>query len=179
MLLQAKGQLDLLALHDFVVKVTVFTKAMDASATLDDDVSELFSQYANALAEQGLLVTAAKYARYVSSVFFRTVCSSGSLPHTIHFSLLRGASLDSKVLRDRLYRSRESPGCLAAMGSAPEFPFSLVQVNKAPAGTTSSSSRSSQRGQQQSYPQQQAASRNAAASQTAYGAQQQVQQVRL
>lgn len=62
---QAKGQLDLLALHDFVVKVAVFMKAVDASVKLDDDIAELFSQYAGALSEQGSLVTAAKYAKYV------------------------------------------------------------------------------------------------------------------
>jgi hypothetical protein len=55
--------LDLLALHDFVVKVTVFMKAVDSKVALDDDVAELFAQYANALSEQGLLVTAAKYAK--------------------------------------------------------------------------------------------------------------------
>lgn len=38
-------------------------KALDANVTLDVDVAELFSQYANALSEQGLLVTAAKYAK--------------------------------------------------------------------------------------------------------------------
>jgi len=52
-----------MALHDFVVKVTVFMKAMDSSVALDEDVAEIFAQYANALAEQGLLVTAAKYCR--------------------------------------------------------------------------------------------------------------------
>lgn len=60
---QAKGKLDLLALHDFVVKVTVYMKAMDASVALNEDVAVIFTQYANALAEQGLLVTAAKYCR--------------------------------------------------------------------------------------------------------------------
>jgi len=43
--------------------------------------------------------------------------------------------LNSKILRDRLYRSRESHHCLAAMGSAPEFPFSLASVEKAPANS--------------------------------------------
>lgn len=52
-----------MALHDFVVKVTVFMKAFDASVTLSEDVAAIFTQYANALAEQGLLVTAAKYCR--------------------------------------------------------------------------------------------------------------------
>lgn len=60
---QAKGKLDLVALHDFVVKVTVFMKAIDSSVVLSEDVSLLFTKYANALAEQGLLVTSAKYCR--------------------------------------------------------------------------------------------------------------------
>ena len=45
------------------MKVAVFIKAADASVKLDEDVAELFSQYAGALSEQGLLVTAAKYAK--------------------------------------------------------------------------------------------------------------------
>jgi hypothetical protein len=55
--------LDLTSLYAFVVKVTVFMKAVDWKVTLDDDVAELFAQYANSLSEQGLLVTAAKYAK--------------------------------------------------------------------------------------------------------------------
>jgi protein transport protein SEC31 len=40
--------------------------------------------------------------------------------------------LDSKVLRDRLYRSKASPSCLAAMGGVPpEFPFTVSDVKKA------------------------------------------------
>lgn len=61
--LQAKGKLDLLALHDFIVKVSVFMKAVDSSVILDESVAKNFTEYANALAEQGLLVTAAKYCR--------------------------------------------------------------------------------------------------------------------
>ena len=39
--------------------------------------------------------------------------------------------MKSKVLRDRLYRSRSSPRCLAAMGgSPPEFPFHLSDVKQ-------------------------------------------------
>lgn len=139
-----------MALHDFVVKVTVFMKAVDSSVILSEDVALIFTQYANALAEQGLLVTAAKYCR--------------------------GSSLESKVLRDRLYRSRESPGCLAALGSAPEFPFSLVQVKKAPAGATAAQTRQ----QPQSYTNQHQRSQHAASqSHSAYGTQQQAQSVSI
>jgi len=114
-----------------------------------------------------------------------------SLSHLFLFQ--RGNSLESMILRDRLYRSRESPGCLAALGSAPEFPFSLVQVNKAPVGTAATSRGTQRRqqqqsyasqqqtytGQQQTYTSQQPASYNAAASQSqaAYGTQQQAQPV--
>jgi hypothetical protein len=55
--------LDLVALHEFVVKVTVFLKAAGPKEQLDPDIAELCSKYASALAEQGLLVTAAKYAK--------------------------------------------------------------------------------------------------------------------
>lgn len=52
-----------MALHDFVVKVTVFSRAIDSSVAFSEDVAAIFTQYANSLAEQGLLVTAAKYCR--------------------------------------------------------------------------------------------------------------------
>jgi hypothetical protein len=137
-----------MALHDFVVKVTVFMKAVDSSVILSEDNALIFTQYANALAEQGLLVTAAKYCR--------------------------GSSLESKILRDRLYRSRESPGCLSALGSAPEFPFSLVQVKTAPAGATAVQRRQ----QPQSYTNQNQTLQHAASqSHSAYGTQQQAQSV--
>jgi hypothetical protein len=60
---QQKGDLDLLALHDFVVKVSVFLKAVGPSATLEPEDAEIFSKYATKLSEQGLFVTAAKYSR--------------------------------------------------------------------------------------------------------------------
>lgn len=60
---QRKGSLDLLALHEFVVKVTVFMKAAGESKTLPSEIADPFSEYAAALADQGLLVTAAKYCR--------------------------------------------------------------------------------------------------------------------
>lgn len=101
---ESKGGTDLLALHNFVVKVSVFMRAVGSQAQIPDDVAELFSQYAKALAEQGLLATAARYCK--------------------------GVSEESKILRDRLYRSRDSQRCLAELGSAPEFPFALVTVNK-------------------------------------------------
>lgn len=82
--------------------------------------------------------------------------------------------MESKILRDRLYRSRESPGCLAALESAPEFPFSLVQVSTAQVSAAAQATRQrqqqiypQQQQQQQTYPQQrQAASQKAAVSQT-------------
>ena len=57
------GTTDLLSLQDFIEKVTVFTRTLDPSHELDDDVADKFAEYAKALAEQGLLVTAAKYLR--------------------------------------------------------------------------------------------------------------------
>jgi hypothetical protein len=60
---QKKGSLDLLALHEFVVKVSVFLKAVGPSAKFEPEDAELFSMYAEKLSEQGLFVTAAKYSR--------------------------------------------------------------------------------------------------------------------
>lgn len=102
--LEARGTNNLLALHDFCRKVSIFTRA-NPNAILEPDIAALFDQYAQILAEQGLLVTAAKYVK------------------------------SSPELKDRLYRSRESPQCLAAMGGRPpDFPFDMLNVNKAPAG---------------------------------------------
>ena len=99
------GSMNLQALHDFVVKVSIFLQAAGLSENLDPEDEDLFLLYAEKLAEQGLLVTAAKYCR--------------------------GESISSKILRDRLYRSRASQKCLAAMGGkAPEFPFSLADVKQ-------------------------------------------------
>lgn len=60
---QAKGGLDIKALHEFVVKVSVFLMAIGPNAQLDAEDANLFTTYASKLAEQGLLVAAAKYSR--------------------------------------------------------------------------------------------------------------------
>lgn len=102
---QQNGSLDLAALHEYVVKVSVFLKALGPSAILGQEDAENFSIYATKLAEQGLLESAAKYSRSVSK--------------------------ESKELQDRLYRSKASQKCLAAMGGvAPAFPFTLADVKK-------------------------------------------------
>jgi len=97
--------MNLKALHGFVVKVSIFLQAAGFSENLVPEDEDLFFLYAEKLAEQGLLVAASKYCR--------------------------GESTSSKILRDRLYRSRASPKCLAAMGGkAPEFPYSLTDVKQ-------------------------------------------------
>lgn len=101
---EKKGSTDLLALHDFVVKVTVFLNAVGNRAEVSEFVASLFSTYAGALADEGLLVTAAKYCR--------------------------GNSEECKILRDRLYRSRASQQCLQVLGTPPPFPFSLATIKK-------------------------------------------------
>jgi protein transport protein SEC31 len=101
---KVKEPMDLMALHEFVVKVSVFVKAAGSKVEMPEEIAGLFTKYAKILADQGLFVTAAKY------------CA--------------GSSEESKVLRDRLYRSRASQGCYAVLGSAPEFPFSMVAVSK-------------------------------------------------
>ena len=93
---------NLLALQAFVEKVTVFSQASGPSTQLDEETAAVIAEYAEALANQGLLATAAKY------------CQS--------------SSQDCRELSDRLYRSKESPSCLQAMGSPPDFPYSMVNV---------------------------------------------------
>jgi hypothetical protein len=45
--------------------------------------------------------------------------------------------MESKILKDRLYRGKASPKCLAAMGgAAPDFPFSFSDVKKSRVQTT-------------------------------------------
>mmetsp|Transcript_18148 Transcript_18148/g.51678 ORF Transcript_18148/g.51678 Transcript_18148/m.51678 type:complete len:1054 (+) Transcript_18148:126-3287(+) len=126
-----KGSHDLLALHKFVIKVSIFLQAVGSSAVLSQD-ADLFALYASRLSEQGLLETAAKYAR--------------------------GESASIKVLKDRLYRSRASPACLAAMGGTPpDFPFTMVDVKVSRQPTISKQQqRVAQLQQQQQYQQQQA-----------------------
>jgi protein transport protein SEC31 len=68
------------------------------------EIEDLYTTYSKALAEQGLLVTAAKYCR--------------------------GSSTASRELRDRLYRSRASQRCYAVLGSAPEFPYAMVDIQQ-------------------------------------------------
>lgn len=100
---KAKGALDLMALHDLVAKVTVFMKAAGSTATLPADIAELFTVYASVLAEQGLFVLAARYAQ--------------------------GTNEEGIILRDRLYRCRDSQQCLPELGSAPQFPFTMETVS--------------------------------------------------
>ena len=59
------GTTDLLALHAFVEKVTVFLNATDPNSSLDEAVASIFGEYADKLSAQGSLVTASKYCRCV------------------------------------------------------------------------------------------------------------------
>jgi protein transport protein SEC31 len=109
--LEKKGANDILALHEFCRKTSIFMRA-SSGERLSPDVSVLFDKYADALAAQGLLVTAAKYVK------------------------------SSLKLKDRLYRSRQSPYCLAAMGNQPpEFPYTMENVDKAPLDSISQQNR--------------------------------------
>lgn len=92
---------DVMELHKFVVKVSTLSQA--AGPELTPEIEELYTKYAKALADQGLLCTASKY------------CS--------------GSSELAGVLRDRLYRSRASERCYAVMGAAPDFPYEMVAVD--------------------------------------------------
>jgi hypothetical protein len=138
--LDRKGSSNLLALHDFCRKVSIFMRA-NPNVVLEPEIAAMFDKYATVLSEQGLLVTAAKYVKV------------------------------SPELKDRLYRSSESPSCLAAMGNRPpDFPFAMVVVNKAPAARP-------QQQQQQGYGHQQQQQQQSAyglqPQQSAYGQQQQ------
>jgi protein transport protein SEC31 len=95
---------DLKALHEFVLKVATFLEAVGSSSALPPEIEDLFTKYSQALAEQGLLVTATKYCK--------------------------GSSTSAVELRDRLYRSRASQRCYAVLGSAPEFPYTMVQIHQ-------------------------------------------------
>eukprot|EP00986_Skeletonema_menzelii_P016410 scaffold14541_cov137-Skeletonema_menzelii.AAC.2 len=96
---------NLLSLQDFVEKVSVFMQALDGSVDLDDEVSNLFADYSKALANQGDLVSAAKY--------------------------LKGNTKDTNELRDRIYRSRFGSFCPELMASPPDFPYNYVNVGVA------------------------------------------------
>ena len=105
-----KGDTDLLALQAFVEKVSVLLQAVDPNTQLDEETAILFAEYANALANQGSLTTAAKY------------CKSNSQ--------------QCRELQDRLYRSKESGYCLQAMGGvAPDFPYSMLNLGVSPGPT--------------------------------------------
>ena len=104
------GGTDLLALQHFVEKVSILSMAVGPSTQLDEVTAGLFAQYADALANQGALATAAKYCRSNSE--------------------------QCMELRDRLYRSKDSGYCLQAMGNvAPDFPYSMINVGVSPGPT--------------------------------------------
>ena len=95
---------DLLSLHDFIEKVTVFTQAIDSSqVVLDDDAANIFTDYAKALTNQGLCVSAAKYLKGFNTQ-------------------------ECNELRDRIYCGRMGRFCSDLQASPPDFPFDFVNV---------------------------------------------------
>lgn len=52
-----------MALHEFVVKLSVFMQAVGPTAAIEGEDADLCAKYAAKVAEQGMLVTAAKYSR--------------------------------------------------------------------------------------------------------------------
>eukprot|EP00579_Thalassiosira_antarctica_P000907 CAMPEP_0201876878 /NCGR_PEP_ID=MMETSP0902-20130614/8436_1 /ASSEMBLY_ACC=CAM_ASM_000551 /TAXON_ID=420261 /ORGANISM="Thalassiosira antarctica, Strain CCMP982" /LENGTH=1129 /DNA_ID=CAMNT_0048404213 /DNA_START=68 /DNA_END=3457 /DNA_ORIENTATION=+ len=148
---------DLLSLHDFIEKVTVFTQALDSSQVeLDDEAANLFAEYSKALANQGLLVAASKY--------------------------LKGCDTqECKELRDRIYRSRMGGFCPDLIASPPDFPYEFVNVGVASdlQGITVKQQGGGQQMmqmQQQQQPEQQFDQGGAATAQTVNQVQQQSQQ---
>ena len=101
------GTTDLLSLHEFIEKVTVFTQALDSSQIeLDDDVANFFADYSKSLANQGMLVSAAKYLKGFDTQ-------------------------ECKELRDRIYCGRLGRFCPDLLASPPDFPFDFVNVGVA------------------------------------------------
>jgi protein transport protein SEC31 len=96
-----KGSVDYKALHDFVGKVTILMQVNPTKRELPETVAKHLTAYAQGLAEQGIFGVAARYAR--------------------------GDSDKCVILKDRLYRSRDSQKCFAELGGvAPAFPFNVV-----------------------------------------------------
>lgn len=96
------GTLDLLALQGFIEKVTIFLQAVEPNTSLDSEIADIFGEYADLLSSQGLLTTAASYCRPEAQ--------------------------SSKVLCDRLYRSKDSHPIQSILGYVPAFPFTQVNV---------------------------------------------------
>jgi len=109
---------DYLALHSFVEKIAVFMQISNQSDGLTETVASLLYRYAETLAGQGLLPTAAKY------------CKSNSQ--------------ECKELSDRLYRSKQSQECVHALGSTPDFPFNFINIGVAPKLSASAMKNNSQ-----------------------------------
>jgi protein transport protein SEC31 len=86
--------------QDFIKKVSLFSQV--ASSALTPDVERIYTKYSQVVAEQGLLVTAAKY------------CA--------------GNSLEANILRDRLYRSRASQRCVEVLQVTPDFPYDISHI---------------------------------------------------
>jgi protein transport protein SEC31 len=70
---KAGGGMNLLSLHAFIEKVAVFNQALDSSSEMDDETANLFAEYSNALANQGLFVAAAKYLR-LAAIRYSYLC---------------------------------------------------------------------------------------------------------
>eukprot|EP00591_Stephanopyxis_turris_P009575 CAMPEP_0195525504 /NCGR_PEP_ID=MMETSP0794_2-20130614/25990_1 /TAXON_ID=515487 /ORGANISM="Stephanopyxis turris, Strain CCMP 815" /LENGTH=1054 /DNA_ID=CAMNT_0040655983 /DNA_START=104 /DNA_END=3268 /DNA_ORIENTATION=+ len=124
---RASGSIDVLALHSFVEKVTIFMQAPEVNAVLNPSVAPLFASYAKLLAEQGLLEAAAKY------------CTT--------------ESQECNEMRDRLYNSGAGQGCKHIITSPPPFPFYRSNVGVAPkvsTTTTNGAVNSHQQSSQQS-----------------------------
>jgi protein transport protein SEC31 len=86
--------------------------------------------------------------------------------------LHRGNSLNSKILKDRLYRSKASPDCLAAMGGvAPDFPFSFADIKQSRGPTINRAAQEAQRQaeQQANHAAQQQQQQQTATTSAAYG----------
>ena len=101
-----KATVDVAALHEFVEKVAIFMHAPQVQAPLDPQISALFNEYSKLLAGQGLVDTAAKYCRPISQ--------------------------EGAELCDRLYNCGSGIACKQIIGTKPQIPFQVQQINVAP-----------------------------------------------
>jgi len=101
-----RGESGCIALHNFIEKVTIFLHAIGASVNAPENISMLYDIYAELLANQGLYTNAAQYCKTES-----TKCT---------------------ILKDRLYRCQDGYYCASFFRSAPQFPFTYVDVSVAP-----------------------------------------------
>jgi protein transport protein SEC31 len=149
----AESEHDLIALHDFVVQVSVLSKVTGVRRRFPKRSQVSFTSMRMPWRTKGIFATAAKYSQNIPD------------------------SPASLILRDRLYRGRASPRCLAVMGGgAPDYPYTLVTINPSAGQTLASEEREREQAYQQQQQQAQYDQQQQQQAQQQYGQQQAQQQ---